>query len=183
MQNRDGKEIFMSIFDRMKHGVDKTKFKADQLLRINTAQGELGAIRQNVARVNQQIALKVYELHKKGIALPQELIDLCIAEDNLNLQITQKEAQIEAIRNEEGPQYIPTVQGTYALNPCPACGFDVPPEGVFCSNCGFSMPEKKSVVPDSAMPQDQTGIVFCPNCGKPQQTGAAFCPDCGHKIA
>ena len=39
----------MPIFDRLKHGVDLTKFKADQLMRINRVQSEIDVMRQKLA--------------------------------------------------------------------------------------------------------------------------------------
>ncbi len=56
----------MPIFDRLRRGVDLTKFKADQLLRINRIQGEIDSLHQRIAEVQRRIAGKAIELHQIG---------------------------------------------------------------------------------------------------------------------
>jgi DNA-directed RNA polymerase subunit RPC12/RpoP len=166
----------MSIFDRLKHGVDLTKFKADQLLHINRIKGEIDVLLQDTAQIQKRIAAKTLELHQAGnLAIP-ELEKFCLEIDSINRQIREKEAQIAAIRAEEAPQYVPP-QTYQAVNPCPTCGFDIPLSASFCPNCGYSV---KSSPP--ATPGEESSTITCPTCGYSILVCAAFCPECGEKI-
>jgi len=166
----------MSIFGRLKHGVDITKFKADQLLHINRIKGEIDVLLQDTAQIQKRIAAKALELHQVGNLTIPELERFCLAIDSINSQIREKEAQIAAIRAEEAPQYVPP-QTYQALNPCPTCGFDIPPSASFCPNCGYTV---KTSPPPTTL--EEPTAITCPECGYSIQVGAAFCPECGIKI-
>ncbi len=158
----------MPILDRFKQGVDSAKFKADQLMRINRVQGEIGNLNHEIAGLRDKVANAVMELHKGGKLAHPELKELCASIDGLNGQIAAKEAQIASIRAETAPQ-APTAapvsqapeyaaaaaqpeaapQPVAAAAPSPAPAPVAPANK--CASCGFELPEKVS---------------FCPNCGQ-----------------
>ena len=86
----------MPVFDRLKHGVDVTKWKADQLLRINRVQNEIIDLRREITGVRDKVAAAVIDLHKKSALAHPELEELCLAIDKIEAQIGEKEAQIAA---------------------------------------------------------------------------------------
>jgi len=53
-----------------------------------------------------------------------------------------------------------------AVNRCPKCGVDLPPEANFCMACGTSLSEKHT----------------CPNCKAVLPPGSKFCTGCGEKV-
>ncbi len=166
----------MTVFNRLKHGVDVTKFKADQLLKINRVRGEIDVLLQDIAQHQKKIALKAIELHQAGVLSNPELDQLCLGIDDINQLIRQKEAQIAAIRAEEAPQYIPPPIGV-VQNPCSTCGFDVPISASFCPNCG-----KTVIPPQPTTTSEIDSESICQNCGNSIHKGVVFCPQCGQKI-
>ena len=166
----------MGLFNRFKHGVDVTKFKADQLMRVNRVQGEIEGLRRQISEVRLQIAGAALNLHQKGALANPELEELCLKIDDLQRMIGDKEARIAAIRAEEPP---PGPTGYYAsLNPCPNCNFEVPPGAAFCTNCGNAMPAPAK--PEE--PASAGGGITCPNCQTQNPDTARFCTVCGHKL-
>ena len=166
----------MSILNRLKHGVDITKFKADQILQINRVQGEIDILLQDVAQIQKKIALKSFELHQAGHLANPELEEFCQGIDDKNRQIREKEAMIAAIRAEEAPQYVPP-QVYQAAHPCSDCGFDIPVSAAFCPNCGRTVPTPPPNPANEAAP-----FIICRSCGIHVAITAAFCPECGSKI-
>jgi len=169
----------MSLVDRFKHGVDLTKFKADQALRIRDVEGEIGALRREISTVREQIASTALKLHKETPISNPELEELCLQVDQLFEQIASKENVISAIRIEEPPQIAEQAPQDYPGSPCPNCSFKVPLGTKFCTNCGQSMPELKPV----SEPAPQSNTQACANCGVELDTAGAFCTQCGHNNA
>ena len=160
------------MLDRLRHATDLTKFKADQLLRVNRVQGEIGTIRREIQLTRDQIAGAALELHRAQSPLPEAIEQLCIAVDRLNAQIMEREGIIAAIQAEPPPQmnatsttpqpmhYAASVQSaaTAIARPaqaCPHCGFGAPLQATFCPNCGKPLP-KPSAPAESPMAESQT---------------------------
>ncbi|MCJ7658643.1 MAG: zinc ribbon domain-containing protein [Anaerolineales bacterium] len=169
----------MSLVDRFKHGVDLTKFKADQALRIREVEGEISNVKREIAGVREQIASTALKLHKEAPISNPELEELCLQVDQLFEQIGSKENVIEAIRIEQPPQIPEQASQDYPGYPCPNCSFKVPVGAKFCTNCGQSMPEPS---PTSEATSHSTARV-CSNCGAHLDTAGAFCTQCGHNNA
>lgn len=171
----------MPLFGRLKHGVDVTKFKADQLLRINRVQGEIGDLRREILGVREKITNAVIDLHKQSTLSYPELQELCIAIDKIESQIAEKERQIASIRAEVPPQpvaYPPAPIPAASTNPCPNCHFAAPVGAAFCPNCGKPMPAPSETI--SAEPASNSSK--CANCGLNIPAKAAFCPNCGKPV-
>jgi len=153
----------MSIFNQFKHGVDVTKFKADQLLRVNRVQSEIDGIKPKIAEMYIRIGHTAYGLHQQGKLLDQELVQLCAMIDDLNRQIAEKEMLIAAIREEQPPQsQLPPFQSAIL---CPGCSHPVSKGAVFCMNCGSQLPKT------------------CPQCGMLVSENARFCTNCGFSLS
>lgn len=164
----------MPIMDRFKHGVDLTKFKADQLMRVNHSQTEITALNQRITSIQRQLVVVVGDLYKRGVLANKELEDLCLEIDSVSQAIAAKENEIAAIRAETPPQYLQNVGAVIEpvpANPCPNCRFDMPAGSDFCPNCGRPIDKLPS----------PSGLV-CPNCSYPLTQGAKFCPNCGFKL-
>ncbi len=181
------------MFDSLRKGANLAKFKADQLLREQRVQSEIGSINQQMNALKDRIAAAVLELRKNGpLGLP-ELDDLCTQADGLVDQIAQHQAQIAAIRAEQAPGQAPQQpaypqQQAYpaaapvpapapAVKTCPNCGASVPAAAGFCTSCGFSF--QAAPPPAPVAPATQT----CPNCQAQVPVTSAFCPNCGHGMA
>jgi hypothetical protein len=152
----------MTIFNHFKHGVDVTKFKADQLLRINRVQSEIDGIKPKIAEMHVRIGHSAYALHQQGDLANQELVDLCAAIDDLNRQVAEKEMLIVAIREEQPPQGPQPVVQSGML--CSKCQNPVSKGAVFCMVCGNPLPKT------------------CPQCGMLISDTAKFCTNCGFSL-
>jgi len=170
----------MPILDQFRRGVDVAKFKADQLMRINRVQGEVGDLRREIQGVREKIATAAIELHKQGPLSYPGLEELCAAIDRIEAQIVEKEALIARIRAEVPPQATPPtlVSSANSVNPCPHCGFDAPVGAAFCPNCGKSIPAASEAA--GVEPAADSGK--CSNCGFSFPAGADFCPNCGQRV-
>ena len=167
----------MPILDRLKYGVDVSKYKADQLLRINRVQNEIDLLNRDIAQIQKKITSKAIELHQIGNLANPELEQICLEIDEINRQIRDKLVLIASIRNEEPPKYFDP-STSQAANPCPKCGFDIPITAVFCPNCGHTVIRE---APPSV--GEATLTIPCPNCGKSIPANAVFCPECGQRTA
>jgi hypothetical protein len=185
------------MFDSLKKGANLAKFKADQMLREQRVQSEIGSINQQLNALKDRLAAAVLEQHKNGPLGMPELDDLCAQADALTGQIAQKEAQIAAIRAEQAPGQAPPPQPGYppapagypaqqgypppaaapATKACPNCGASVAASAGFCTTCGYSF--QAAPPPAPAAPATQT----CPNCQAQVPATSAFCPNCGHGMA
>ncbi len=165
----------MPIFDQLKRGVDKTKFEADRVLRINKVQNEIGAVKREILGVREKIAEAVVQLHQQGPLAYPEVEDLCLKIDQFEAQIAEKETQIAAIRAEQLPIAV-VAAGTAGVAatafagqptaPCPNCRAAVPIDAAFCPNCGHKIPPRPK----------------CTNCGYLLTAEAMFCPNCGQHV-
>ena len=167
----------MEYIERIKHGVDLTKFKAEQAIRVNHIQGEIGELRKEISTVKEMIALTALELYKDDAISNQELQTLCLKIDELNEKINEKEILITSIKAEKSPSLEIPTQQSVPINPCPNCSNDVPELALFCPSCGSQMPQISK--PQSKEVISQT--TQCDNCGFAIPLNAVFCPDCGQK--
>lgn len=165
----------MTIYDRLKHGVDVTKFKADQAMRIRDLQGEIDSVRREISIVRDQIATTTLNLYKEGVIADDKLEELCVKIDQFNEHIELKDNLIASIRAEPPPSIPQSAYQHPPAIPCPNCNFAVPVGSMFCTNCGNSMPEKPEPVPNASAP----AMKFCTNCGTQLSAGSEFCTQCG----
>jgi len=180
----------MPLLDQLRHGVDVTKFKADQALRINRVQNEIGGLRREILGVREKIANAVLQLHKQNALSHPELEEMCASIDQIELRIAEKEAQINSIRAEVPPQTVrsstpvsqpsaPSISGTL-LNPCPHCMFDAPVGAAFCPNCGKPIPQQPPEESINAAPTSNPNK--CVSCGFLLPVSATFCTECGKPV-
>jgi RNA polymerase subunit RPABC4/transcription elongation factor Spt4 len=176
------------MFDRFKQAANVTKFKAEQLLRVQGVQNEIAGINQQVNGLRDRIAAAVLDLHQKGPLGIPELDEICASVDALQAQIAQKEAQITAIRNEQPPQAgAPAPQASAPPPPavevktCPNCHTSVPASAMFCTSCGYNF-QQEPAAPEAA-PEDAPATQTCPNCHFEAPATSAFCPNCGQALA
>ena len=183
----------MPLFDQLRHGVDVTKFKADQVLRINRIQNEIGDLRREILGAREKISDIVLQLHKQSTLTYPQLEELCFAIDQTELRIAEKDSQIAAIRIETPPQAsssptsAPVIQPPTLItpsepeNPCPHCQFDAPVGAMFCPSCGQAIPQQLSNQPISVAKIQELGK--CADCGFTLPASATFCPECGKPVA
>jgi len=174
--------FFKKITDGVKGGVEDTKFKADQYMRIQRVQGEVSALHKEMASVRGKIANTVIELYNQSTLSHKELVDLCLIIDQFYAQISQKEAQIAAIRAEEPPKLPPSV-AVYNTRTkiCPQCQAPIALEATFCTNCGNVLTQQPIESSKDINDVSETAIK-CANCGFVLSTETEFCSNCGQAV-
>ena len=189
------------MFDRFKQTANIAKFKAEQLLHVQGVQNEIATINQQINGEKDRIAGKVLELRQNGPLGIPDIDELCASIEGLQAQITQKEAQINAIRAEQPPQSgAPAPQPGYAPQPayppqpgyppapqaaaptvgtkaCPNCQTAVPAPAMFCTSCGYNFQQAP------AAPEPPQATQTCPHCNFEAPAASAFCPNCGQAMA
>ena len=159
----------MPFFDRIKQGGDATKFKADQLIRVQRVQSEISSINKEIEYAKDRLANLAIDLHQRGELADQRIEEVCLQIDQLLLQIAEKNNQIASIRAEELPQAAPTSSTTRIMKVCPNCKASVAIGALFCSECGNEMavsPEGEQFVCGSCHNNIRRDAQFCPNCGR-----------------
>lgn len=161
----------MSIFDKAKQGVDVAKFKADQLLRINKVQNDIGTLRRDIQGVREKAAEAVVQLHRQGPLAYPDVEDLCLKIDQIEAQIAEKEAQVAAIRAEQPPVAVVAAVAvatgmSLSMAVCPQCRTSIPDGAAFCPSCGKQIPPRPK----------------CQQCGYLLEDEAMFCPNCGQRV-
>ncbi|MDO8970476.1 MAG: zinc ribbon domain-containing protein [Saprospiraceae bacterium] len=192
------------MFDRLKQAANETKFKADQMLRVQRVQNDIAGVNQQMSAMRDRIGGRALELHRQG-ALAMgvaELEELCASVDTLFAQIGQKEAQIAAIKAEhpptgatpapqpgfqqqqgfpqqpgfqQQPQYAPPPPQV-AMKTCPNCQAAVPGPAMFCTTCGFNFQPAPAA-------EAARATKTCASCQFEVPMQSAFCPNCGKPVA
>lgn len=167
----------MPIFDRIQHGAEVAKFKANQLLRINRVQGEINGIRREIQVIRENLVNTAITLHQSGSLPVPELENICLSIDKLKVNIGEKEALMESIRAETLDGTTTPATESQPANPCPNCNYSVPLGSAFCINCGTQMPTEPTVSASINDPSNK-----CPHCGSNLPSDSEFCPNCGKRI-
>ena len=176
------------MFDSLKKGFGQaaavTKWKADQLVRINKVQNEIANLKREVGTAHEQIATAVLEMRKSGQQLPPEVEALCANLDGINAQVAEHEGLLATINAEAAPAAQPAPAAYPAAAPaaatkvCPNCHANVPAATMFCNNCGYNF----AAAPAAAPAPEAKTTVTCPNCHFEVPGGSAFCPNCGSRV-
>jgi hypothetical protein len=188
------------MFDSLKRAANETKFKADQMLRVQRVQNDIAGVHQQLTVMRDRIGGKALELHQQGALSIPELEELCDGVDALYAQIAQKESQIAAIKAEQFPSAAPAPQQGFqqqgyppqqqgfqqqpqyapppqvAMKTCPNCHAAVPGPAMFCTTCGFNFQQ----APAAEAPK---ATKTCASCQFEVPVQSAFCPNCGKPVA
>lgn len=135
--------IFRKIGDGVKDGVQETKFKADQFMRIQQVQSEIRTLDHEIVMVRDQIGQAAFMLFKNGTLTQEELKDFCQKIYDNSEIIAQKLKQIENIRAEKFLNTTPLPAQPAIGIFCPNCGQNLPVGAEFCANCGQKLIEQK----------------------------------------
>jgi len=158
----------VAIFDRIKEGANRAIFEADRLWRLQQAQLQLKALKQDVQRATDQLGTATLRVYDEGQLSQPELLRLCQEIDVLREKVSAQEQEIERIRQEKPLKRLaPVLYGHI----CPSCHIELPADARFCPRCGGPAAD---VAPPTLEPAAR-----CAACGEPLPLGARFCPICG----
>jgi RNA polymerase subunit RPABC4/transcription elongation factor Spt4 len=166
----------MGFLDSLRKGADRAQLEANKLVRINRVQSQINTLKQQIQQRIVQLGEKTLELHRTKQLSEPDLVALCEGIIALEKEITEKEAEIEAIKQEVLPEGVAAAPATYG-HICPQCKINLPQEADFCPNCG-----SKAVDIPPPTPIAATTVVKCTNCGATLVEGAKFCLECGTKV-
>jgi predicted nucleic acid-binding Zn-ribbon protein len=160
--------------NRFKRRVDLTKFKADQMLRVNRIQGEIDKLHKDISKVKDRIAQTAFNLYQTGALSNPELAELCLEINRINQEIREKEDQVIKIKQEIPPQIEPAYEGIQCTNCKAYNALDVR----YCTNCGTQL--TVSVNPVSEL--SSVDFIECPHCGSTIPKDLIYCTECGQKL-
>jgi len=162
------------FLDRLKKGADRAAFEAERLRRIASVRSEINALKGRVKQNRKSLGIRALELFDADHLTQPELLEICEQIAALRQQVAEKEAKIEAIRQETLPEEPePALYGHI----CPRCKIRLPDEAQFCPRCGGPAAD---VLPPT-LPEAPAGRL-CSNCGERLVEGAVSCPSCGTKV-
>jgi chromosome segregation ATPase len=134
----------MSIIDQFQQGVDRFKFKANQLSRISKLQNDIASLAGKIQDIRKQIVDTTIHLYNSKTELPTQLIEFCKNISQLENNISGIEQEINKIRAEI---YIPKNQSNLSpttdekLSKCPHCTQMTSDDAEYCIHCGKKLNE------------------------------------------
>lgn len=155
-----------TLLGNLRVGVDYAAFEAKKQARLLNGQNKLRRLRAQEQDHLLDLGQTTWNLYLAGETLDSKLLVICQQLQNTMQQITEQEAQIEAIRQDQPPEPIK----------CSGCGRELKAEDAFCSVCGAAAPTAKTEAPIAALHQS------CPNCGRAVRPEAKFCGGCGQRL-
>ena len=123
--------------------------------KLNTQAAELS---KELKEAYFQLGKQYYEMH--GEEPEERLKPLCVQVKGILTMSEKVRQELNLIRN---------------VLVCPSCGHENIADAKFCAQCSAQLPQMPKRV-------EQSGIVFCPNCGNKLSQGKHFCPKCGTKL-
>ncbi|MBX3012417.1 MAG: hypothetical protein KF832_12960, partial [Caldilineaceae bacterium] len=139
-----------TLLGNLRVGVDYATFEAKKQARLLNGQNKVRRLRAQEQEQLLDLGQAAWNLYMAGQPLDRELQEICQQIQNTLQQITQQEAQVEAIRQEQPPEPIK----------CSSCSRELKPEDAFCSVCGHAAPQAKPVSVAEEPSQS------CPHCGR-----------------
>lgn len=146
----------MDFMDTLKRGVDRAGFELDRLLRANRVRSQINGLRSQVDEEVRQIGRHVFELYQQGEPLHEDLRKRCERIQEYQAEITEREAEVEAINNETSPpawSEPPMPEPVISPN-CPGCGSPTPRDAIYCPRCGRQL---EQATQPKLSPQDDSG--------------------------
>jgi len=147
----------MEFMDSLRRGVDRAGFEVDKLLRANRVRSRIGTLRSEVDGGLREIGQRVIELYERGEAVPAGLRERCEKVRQLQKDLADLEAELEAINN-EAPHELeqgPLAQPAPSIATCQNCGHTVTEGANFCPNCGAGLAVPAAAPPSPPEPPDE----------------------------
>lgn len=145
----------MTFQQKVEHAAKSAKWKLDQQLKINKAQGELSEVKNQIYRAKISLADAALEAKdNKKLTKTSGLIDYCTAVEDLIAALEEKQKEIDILKKERFPDLVPEDLVEVATGGEPEAegvaqlAAPVDPDVKLCSECGTPVP-----------------VRFCPNCG------------------
>jgi hypothetical protein len=127
----------------VEEGVNRATTEADKALRVGRVTTEIVGKRNEQDKQLQEIGRALWQLHKDGKQVPEELQSRFSRLEELERELVDLESQREAIKAGVGPQGQGSAQSTTVVEEEPA-------QQTFCTACGSALP---------------AGASSCPQCG------------------
>ena len=162
-----------SFQDRAKHYADVAKCKVDQEARKLKAQNKISDFENQIRKNKSFLADSTYALYLDKRIKEDELSNACKEIEILYQAVEKSKIELETIRNEQPPSFLPKVEEIYSGLECPQCGKKL--TGKYCPIHGEEGVEQE--VPGTSQLLD-SGL-HCPKCGR--SVPKTFCVKCGVK--
>jgi len=146
----------MSIFDKMKSGLNQVKDKAQQTVEYTKLYTQISSKRKDIQERYEQLGEIVYRASGISTIASTSMDDAEVRMKGLCREIAELETQIVALEQE-----LARVKGERVCS----CGESIPYEAKFCSHCGRSFAdevydvEKPTVVAPSSSEETNTAHI------------------------
>ena len=153
----------------MNSAVSRTSWEAQKQLRLRSKQTELDKLWEQRQKLLDELGTVAMNLYQQGALTDAQLSRLCASIQELDHDASNREAQLQEIKNEAYPadQFAPSATTNYA--PPPA-----------------SQPVSSQAAPNNVRSQQASNSAAqmqpCPHCGQPVRTNALYCRNCGSKL-
>lgn len=155
--------------------VSRTGWEAQKQMRIHSKQSEIDKLLEQRQRLLNDLAMVAMNLYQQGQLSDSQLSRFCASILELDHDVTERETQMQEIKNEVYPadQYAARPTADYTPPPSPTPSAAPPPP-----------PHAQAGSPQGAAGQGPTaqGQDKCPNCGSPLRPNALYCRSCGAKL-
>lgn len=155
-----------TLLDNLRVGVDYAAFEAKKQARLLNGQTKVRRLRTQEQEQLLDLGQAAWNLYTAGQPLDSKLQVICQEIQSTLQQISQQEAQNDAIRQEQPPEPLK----------CSGCGREVKADDAFCSVCGAAVLQPKPMAPPTDV------VSTCPHCGREVRSKAKFCGGCGQRL-
>ena len=162
-----------SIQDRAKHYTDVAKWKVDQETRKLKTQNKISDFKDQLRKNKNLLGDLTYALYQEKKLKVAGLSTMCGEIDVLYQAVEKSKIELETIRNEEPPSFLPKVEEIYSGLECPQCGKKL--TGKYCPIHGEEGVRQEAPTPS----QESESGLHCPECGR--SVPKTFCVKCGVK--
>ncbi|SRR6266487_1520214 len=153
-------DFLESAKNMVSSAVSRTSWEAQKQLRVRSKQSEIDKLLDQRQQFLDELAQIVMNLYQQGKLSDQQLSRLCASIQELDHDVTNRETQLQEIKNEvypanqfapaSTPDYTPPAASTSpsASHPsragaqpqlCPNCGSAVRPNALYCRSCGTKL--------------------------------------------
>ena len=130
----------------VEEGVNRATTEADKALRVGKITTEIVGKRNEQDKQLQEIGRALWQLHKDGKQVPEELQARFARLEELERELSDLEAQRDAVKAGVGPQGQAATHSTTVVEEetqqqtfCTACGSALPSGASSCPQCGHKV--------------------------------------------
>ncbi|WP_069801868.1 zinc ribbon domain-containing protein [Thermogemmatispora onikobensis] len=161
--------------------VSRTTWEAQKQLRIRNKQGEIDQLLKQRQLLLEELATAAMTLYQQGALSQPQLARICASIQELDADLSNREQQLQEIKNEtyQPEQFAPQPPRDYTPPPVTPTAPTTQQAPTVGGAPGMTRASAGAGGSGTSRAADK---VPCPHCGQPVRVRALYCSNCGKKI-